>query len=94
MLVTVSAFLYAKRSRGNRLRKSTIQQVAINHQVIILEHIEDYLDIAACCFLYSLTVDTAISAALCCGNPNTPVEIQQNAMLSHPFSSASFKQER
>lgn len=33
-----------------RLRNSAIQQVAIDIQVIILEHIEDDLDIAVCCF--------------------------------------------
>lgn len=44
-------------------------------------------------FLYSFTVDTAICATSLCGKPNTPVEIQQNAILSQPFSSASFRQE-
>ena len=31
--------------------------------------------------LYALTVSTAISAALLLGKRNTPVEMQQNAML-------------
>jgi len=30
-------------------------------------------------------VSTAISAAFSCGKPNTPVEIQQKAMLFNPF---------
>ena len=44
-------------------------------------------------FLYSLTVCTAISAARSLGNINTPVEIQQNAMESTPFSSAISRQD-
>lgn len=83
-----------KKEPVSRLRNSAIQQVAIDIQVIILEHIEDDLDIAACCFLYFFTVDTAISAASFCGNPNTPVLIQQNAILSQSFSPASLRQER
>ena len=37
------------------------------------------------------TVSTAISAALWFGNTNTPVDIQQKAILLTPFSSASSK---
>ena len=44
--------------------------------------------------LYFRTVSTAISAARRFGKRNTPVEIQQNAMLSIPFSPASARQER
>jgi len=39
------------------------------------------------------TVYTAISAARRFGNINTPVEMQQNAMLFRPFCAAMFRQE-
>ena len=41
-----------------------------------------------------LTVATAISAAGRFGKWNSPVEMQQNAMLSSLFFAASSKQER
>ena len=40
------------------------------------------------------TVSTAISAARWLGKRNTPVEMQQNAMLVTKFSSANSRQER
>lgn len=39
------------------------------------------------------TVSTAISAARRFWNINTPVEMQQNAMLFRPFCAAMFRQE-
>ena len=44
-------------------------------------------------FLIALR-NTAISAARPWGKPNTPVEMQQKAMLLHPFSSAAARQDR
>ena len=46
------------------------------------------------CAINSLTVLTAICAALSFGKWNSPVEIQQNATLSRPFSAANSRQER
>ena len=43
---------------------------------------------------HACTVSTAIRAASCCGNPNTPVEMQQNAMDSSPNASAASRQLR
>ena len=42
----------------------------------------------------SRTARIAISAASSFGKPKTPVEIQQKAMLSQPFSAASCRQDR
>lgn len=45
-------------------------------------------------FTHPSTVSTAILAASLGGNLNTPVEMQQNAMLSSPTASAASRQER
>lgn len=44
--------------------------------------------------IHSSTVLTAILAASCGGNLNTPVEMQQNAMLPSPTDLAASRQER
>ena len=49
MLVTVRRFIIQK-GAGHPAPILLMQQAAINHQVFILEHVEDDLDIAVCCF--------------------------------------------
>ena len=45
-------------------------------------------------FRKEFTVSTAISAARSLGKRNSPVEIQQKAILLQPFSAASCRQDR
>jgi len=50
--------------------------------------------VLSACRGYDLTVSMAILAASSLGKWNTPVEMQQKAMLSSPFFSARSRQER
>lgn len=81
-------------SSARRRRAICAEKPLVDRFVEILENIENHLYFTARLHLIARTVSTAISAARSFGKWNTPVEMQQNAMLRTLFFSASSRQDR